>query len=143
MIELWVKAIHVIAIVAWMAGLLYLPRLMVYHSVQAVGSGTSDVFKVMERRLLKAIMRPSAVIAIITGLALIHYGGFNHRDIWLLVKLFAVVVLFATHGMLEGFVAKFARDERPKSRTYFRVLNEVPTVALVIIVIMVIIKPFS
>ncbi len=136
----WLKALHVIADFAWMAGLLYLPRLFVYHADEPVGSATSETFKVMERRLLKAIMRPAALVAIISGLALVYLSGF--RDLWLLIKLLAVVGLVVVHEMLERFTRKFARDERPKPQRYFRILNEVPTLMLIVIVIMVVVKPF-
>jgi protoporphyrinogen IX oxidase len=136
----WLKALHVIADFAWIAGLLYLPRLFVYHAGEPVGSATSETFKVMERRLLKAIMRPAAAVAIISGLVLVYLAGF--RDIWLLVKLLAVVGLVVVHEMLERFTRKFARDERPKPARYFRILNEVPTVLLIVIVVMVVVKPF-
>jgi putative membrane protein len=138
----WLKVIHVLAIISWMAGLLYLPRLFVYHSSAGVGSELDETFQVMERRLLKAIMRPAALLALLSGLALIHVAGFGLSDGWLMLKLLAVVAMFASHGLLEKHAAEFARSLRVKSSRYFRILNEVPTVLMIVIVIMVVVKPF-
>ena len=138
----WLKVVHVLAVISWMAGLLYLPRLMVYHTGSVVGSEQDLTFRIMERRLLKAIMRPAAVVALVTGLAIIHVAGFSLTDIWLVVKLLAVVAMFGVHGVLEKHVGVFAAGGRVKTSRYFRVLNEVPTVLMVVIVIMVIVKPF-
>jgi protoporphyrinogen IX oxidase len=139
----WLKVVHVLAVISWMAGLLYLPRLMVYHTASAVGSDIDGTFKIMERRLLKAIMRPAATVALISGLGLIHVAGYHLTDIWLVVKLVAVLGMLAAHGVLEKHVAAFKRNLRLKSGTYFRVFNEVPTVLMIVIVIMVIVKPFT
>jgi protoporphyrinogen IX oxidase len=139
----WLKVLHVLAVISWMAGLLYLPRLMVYHVASAVGSEQDATFMTMERRLLKAIMRPASVVALLSGLALIYVAGYGLGDIWLMAKLAAVVGMFAAHGVLEKHVGRFARGERGYSGRYFRILNEVPTVLMVIIVIMVIVKPFA
>jgi protoporphyrinogen IX oxidase len=139
----WVKVIHILAVISWMAGLLYLPRLFVYHVDAAVGSAQDETFKVMERRLLKAIMRPAAVAALISGLVLIWVVGFGWTDIWLVVKLVAVLGMFMAHGKLESHVVEFARGERRHSSRYFRIFNEVPTVLMIIIVIMVVVKPFA
>ncbi len=139
----WLKVLHVLAVISWMAGLLYLPRLLVYHVGSKLGSEQDDIFKVMERRLLKAIMRPAAVVALASGLSIIYVAGFGLTDVWLMAKLVAVVLLFAVHGRLETHVARFARGERDGTSRYFRVLNEVPTVLMIVIVIMVIVKPFS
>jgi protoporphyrinogen IX oxidase len=139
----WLKVIHVLAVISWMAGLLYLPRLFVYHAVTAIGSEQDTTFKTMERRLLKAIMRPAAVVALLSGLGLIHVAGYGLSDIWLVIKLVALAALFASHGIMESHAAKFARDLRVRPQRYFRILNEVPTVLMIVIVIMVIVKPFS
>jgi protoporphyrinogen IX oxidase len=139
----WVKVIHILAVISWMAGLLYLPRLFVYHVDAAVGSAQDETFKVMERRLLKAIMRPAAVAALISGLVLIWVVGFGWTDIWLVVKLVAVLGMFMAHGKLESHVVEFARGDRRHSSRYFRIFNEVPTVLMIIIVIMVVVKPFA
>jgi protoporphyrinogen IX oxidase len=139
----WVKALHVLAVISWMAGLLYLPRLMVYHADVGVGSERDTTFRIMERRLLKAIMRPAAGVALLTGLGLLHLGGWDLTSVWLVIKLVALVGLFGAHGMLEGHVGRFARGANEKSQRYFRVLNEVPTVLMIVIVVMVIVKPFA
>jgi protoporphyrinogen IX oxidase len=139
----WLKVVHVLAVISWMAGMLYLPRLMVYHSASSAGSEQDGTFKTMERRLLKAIMRPAALVALLTGLALIYVAGYGLGDVWLVIKLLALVVLFAVHGVLEMHVERFARGDRGYSGRYFRILNEVPTVLMVVILIMVIVKPFA
>jgi protoporphyrinogen IX oxidase len=139
----WLKVVHVLAVISWMAGLLYLPRLMVYHTASAVGSDPDVIFKTMERRLLIAIMRPAALVSLLTGASLIHVAGYHLSDVWLSIKLIAVLGMFAAHGLLEKHVGDFRRDLRVKSGRYFRVLNEVPTVLMVVIVIMVMVKPFS
>lgn len=138
---LWMKALHVIAIIAWMAGLLYLPRLFVYHVEAAVGSVQSDTFKVMERRLLKAIMTPAMLVATLTGFWLaIAVHGFQGG--WLHVKLVFIIVLFAVHGHLAASVRRFAGDVNTRSSRYWRMMNEVPTVAMIVIVVLVIVQPF-
>lgn len=139
----WLKVLHILAVISWMAGLLYLPRLFVYHAGSAVGGEQDLTFRVMERRLLKAIMRPAALVALLSGLGLIHVAGYALTDIWLAVKLVAVVLMFAAHGVLEKHAGEFRRDLRLRTSRYFRVLNEVPTVLMIVVVIMVVVKPFQ
>jgi protoporphyrinogen IX oxidase len=137
----WVKALHVISIIAWMAGMLYLPRLFVYHADAAVGSDKSETFKVMERRLLKAIINPAMVAAWVFGLWLAYeIGAFSQG--WFHAKLTLVLLMSAVHGYLSRCVKRFARDENKNSAKFYRVLNEVPTVLMIFIVILVIGKPF-
>lgn len=139
----WVKVLHVLAIVSWMAGLFYLPRLFVYHAENVGKSEIPSIFKVMERRLLKAIMRPAAVVALVSGAALIHLGGWDRpMPVWLWLKLMLVVVMVLFHGMLEMHAARFRDGRETKTGRYFRMINEVPTVLLIGIVVLVIIKPF-
>lgn len=139
----WVKVIHVLAVISWMAGLFYLPRLFVYHAENMGKSEISPVFKVMERRLLKAIMRPAALVAVVSGAALIHLGGWDQAmPAWLWLKLLLVGAMLAFHGLLEVHAARFRDDRELKPGRYFRIINEVPTILLVGIVILVIIKPF-
>jgi protoporphyrinogen IX oxidase len=139
---LWLKAFHIIAVTAWMAGLLYLPRLMVYHRRTAIGGESSEIFKVMERRLLKAIMLPAMVLSWVLGLALIWVtDAFSSLSLWLTIKLVAVVALTGFHFWLAQFVKSFAEDERPRDEGFFRIINEIPTVLLIVIVIMAVIKP--
>lgn len=139
---LWLKAFHVIAVTAWMAGLFYLPRLMVYHRRTAIGGESSEIFKVMERRLLKAIMLPAMALSWILGLSLIWVtDAFSSPGLWLWVKLAAVVVMTGFHFWLARFVKDFAEDERPRDERFFRMINEIPTVLLIVIVIMAVVKP--
>ena len=139
----WVKVVHVLAIISWMAGLFYLPRLFVYHAENEGKKDLSSVFRVMERRLIKAIMRPAALVAVLTGAGLIHLGGWD-KDMpaWLWWKLLLVAGMVIFHGVLEIHVVRFREDRETRSGRYFRIINEVPTLLLIGIVILVIIKPF-
>jgi protoporphyrinogen IX oxidase len=139
--ELWVKALHVVAVMSWMAGLLYLPRLMVYHVDAAIGSVQSETFKVMERRLLKVIMTPAMIVAWITGLYLAH-RLFGFRGGWLHAKLLMVVLMTVSHGTQAGWVKQFASDSNSRPAKFYRLMNEVPTVLMLVIVVLVIVKPF-
>lgn len=139
---LWLKVVHILAVISWMAGLFYLPRLMVYHADKAVGSELDETFKVMERRLIKAIMRPAAIVGLATGLWLLVEGGFGFMSPWVHLKLAAVAGMVAVHLVLERHVRQFAVGWRGRPQRYFRILNEVPTLLLIVIVIAVIIKPF-
>jgi putative membrane protein len=137
---LWIKALHVIAIIAWMAGLLYLPRLFVYHCT--VGPGAqADLFKVMERRLLNVITTPAMIAAWIAGIILIVTGNFQNQ-IWLHAKLSLVIILTGVHIYFWHLVKLFARDQRVHSQRFFRILNEIPTLLMIGIVVLVIVKPF-
>jgi protoporphyrinogen IX oxidase len=139
----WVKVLHVLAVISWMAGLLYLPRLMVYHCGSAVGSESDGTFMVMERRLLKAIMNPAMVATLLSGLMLIWLGSWSPGDVWLASKLVGVLLLVGCHFRLHQHVLALARGERNYSARYFRILNEVPTLLMVVIVVCVIVKPFA
>jgi len=120
-----------------------LPRLFVYHSEQKPGSATDETFKVMERRLMKAIMRPASVVTLLSGFGLLHILAMPFDQTWLWLKLAGVLGLVIFHGVLEVFLARFARGERKRTARFFRILNEVPTVLLVVIVIAVVVRPFS
>ena len=137
----WIKALHVIAVISWMAGMLYLPRLFVYHCEAEIGSRQSETFKIMERRLLKAIINPAMTITWLAGLYL-AWSGHWFASGWLHVKLALVLALSAVHGFFSRWCKDFAADRRRKSAKFFRVLNEVPTVLLILIVILVVVKPF-
>ncbi len=137
----WIKALHVVAIISWMAGMLYLPRLFVYHVEAQTGSIQSETFKIMERRLLKAIMTPAMIVSWATGLT-IAWQGWHFSSGWFHAKLLAVVALSGVHGLLARHVRLFAADANAKPGRYFRVVNEVPTVLMIAIVIFVIVKPF-
>lgn len=138
---LWIKALHVIAVIAWMAGMLYLPRLFVYHAEAEKGSEKSETFKVMERRLLRAIINPAMTVAWVLGLWL-AWRGFGFSGGWLHAKIAAVVALSAMHGYLAGAVRRFAEDRNEKPARHWRIVNEVPTVLMIVIVVLVVVKPF-
>lgn len=138
----WIKAIHLLAVMSWMAGLLYLPRLFVYHCDAEAGSQQSETFKIMERRLLRAIMNPAMIIAWIFGGLLVAWHAAGGFEGWLHVKLAAVVGMTIVHHILGRRRKEFADDRNSRPARYYRILNEVPTVLMVVIVIMVIVKPF-
>ena len=138
---LWLKAFHVIAVIAWMAGMLYLPRLFVYHCEAETGSRQSETFKVMERRLLRAIINPAMVATWVLGLWLAFDGGFFKAG-WLHGKLVLVLILSAIHGFFTRAVREFAADRNVRSQKFYRIINEIPAVLMVGIVILVIVKPF-
>ena len=141
MLYLWIKAFHVIAVIAWMAGMLYLPRLFVYHCDAPRGSIQSDTFKIMERRLLKAIINPAMIVTWVLGLILIWQGGW-YTDGWLHAKVLLVLILSGLHGVYLRRLKDFAADKNTRPAKYYRILNEVPTVLMIGIVILVIVKPF-
>ena len=137
----WIKALHIVAVISWMAGMLYLPRLFVYHSVAEAGSKQSETFKVMERRLLKVIINPAMIITWLAGIYL-AWAGHWYTSGWLGAKLLLVLVLSAVHGFFAGCVRAFADDRNPYDQKFYRVINEVPTVLMILIVILVTVKPF-
>ena len=139
---LWIKALHIVAIIAWMAGLLYLPRLYVYHAGTAVGSEASETFKVMERRLLRAIMNPAMIAVFILGGALVMIEGSElmHAG-WFHIKVLLVLVLTVMHGLMARWRKEFERDERRHTAKFFRFANEVPTLVMIAIVILAVVKP--
>jgi len=141
---LWIKAAHILSVISWMAGMLYLPRLFVYHVDSTPGGGQSETFKIMERRLLKGIMTPAMIASWGFGLAMIFTPGIVDfaTDFWLHAKLTAVVVLSGVHEYLAKTVRIFADDRNEKSARFFRVINEVPTVLMIVIVVLVIVRPF-
>nr|WP_211113302.1 protoporphyrinogen oxidase HemJ [Azospirillum endophyticum] len=139
----WIKALHVISIIAWMAGLLYLPRLFVYHCQAPAGSETSETFKVMERRLLRAIMNPAMIAAYVFGITMIAMN----RELflqggWLHAKLLFVLLLTASHMMMARWRRDFALDRNTRPQRFYRIANEVPTLLMIGIVIFVVVKPF-
>ncbi len=138
---LWIKALHIIAVIAWMAGMLYLPRLFIYHCDAEPGSRQSETFKVMERRLLRAIINPAMIVAWLLGLALAtHLEAWGES--WFHAKFAFVVLLSTLHGFYARWRKDFERDENCHSAKFYRVMNEVPTLLLVLIVIVVVVKPF-
>lgn len=137
----WIKSLHVIAVISWMAGMLYLPRLFVYHCGVAPGSEASETFKVMERKLLRYIINPAMIVSWVAGLwiAIVVFG---FQGGWLHAKLALVLGLSAAHGYFAKAVADFARDEGNRNHRHWRFMNEVPTLIMIAVVILVIVKPF-
>jgi putative membrane protein len=138
----WVKALHVIAVIAWMAGLLYLPRLFVYHADADRGSVQSETFKIMERRLYRGITTPAMIGAWVFGLVMVASGVVDWSSGWPWVKAAFVLLLSGYHGLLGRHLKAFATDTNAKASRFFRAINEIPTLFMIIIVIMVIVKPF-
>src|SRR3954453_19826236 len=137
----WIKGLHVIAVIAGMAGMLYLPRLFVYHCDAELGSTQSETFKLMERRLLKAIINPAMIVTWVAGLYLAWVGHWFSAH-WLHGKLLLVVAMSAVHGFLARCVKDFAADRNQPPPKCYRVINELPTALLIGIVILVVVKPF-
>jgi putative membrane protein len=143
MLLAYIKAFHVIAIIAWMAGLLYLPRLFVYHAQSPKGLAQSETFKVMERRLLSFITTPAMITSWVLGLILAFSGLIDwSSDGWFHVKLVLVLLLSAYHGCLARWTKDFAGDRNTRSPRFYRIANEVPALLMIGIVIMVIVRPF-
>ena len=137
----WVLALHIISIISWMAGLLYLPRLFVYHVDAAPGSELSEMFKTMERRLLRAIMTPAMTASWVFGVWLVVLTD-AHSEIWFHIKLILIVLLSASHMTMAKWRKEFASDQNTRSARFYRFANEVPTILMIAIVILVIVKPF-
>lgn len=138
----WLKAVHVIAVISWMAAMLYLPRLFVYHSDVPSGSGRSEMLKVMEHRLLRYILNPAMIVAWVFGGLMIWANTSLFQEGWFHVKLFCVVLMTGVqHGYVVWF-KKFRDDQNSRSTKFYRIVNEVPTVLMIIIVVMVIVRPF-
>jgi len=137
----WIKALHIIAVIAWMAGMLYLPRLFVYHCEAEAGSKQSETFKLMERRLLRVIINPAMVVTWLAGLYLAWAGHWFSAS-WLHAKLVLVLVLSGVHGFFSRCVKDFAAGRNLRSQRFYRFINEVPALLIVLIVILVVLKPF-
>jgi putative membrane protein len=138
---LWLKALHLIAVISWMAGMLYLPRLFVYHAAVEPGSPQSETFKVMERRLYKFIMSPAMMVAWLVGLVLAFQGQWFTAG-WFHAKLALVLAMTVVHGLFGHWATEFGRDRNRHSQKFYRVANEIPTVLMIAIVILVVVKPF-
>jgi putative membrane protein len=137
----WVKALHIIAVIAWMAGMLYLPRLFVYHCEATAGSVQSETFKLMERRLLRGIINPAMIAVWVFGLWMAWEAPW-YDELWLQLKVALVLVMSGLHGLLSRCVKDFAADRNTRSQKFYRIINEVPAVLVVLIVLLVVIKPF-
>jgi putative membrane protein len=138
----YVKAFHVISVISWMAGMLYLPRLFVYHVNAVPGSEMSETFKLMERRLFKAIINPAMIATWLFGLILVYYAIDFSRDFWFHAKLLLVILLSGFHGALSKWRKDFEADRNTRSERFYRIANEVPTVIMVLVVLLVIVRPF-
>jgi protoporphyrinogen IX oxidase len=138
---LWVKALHIISVIAWMAGMLYLPRLFVYHAEATRGSEASETFKVMERRLLKAIVNPSMILVFLTGFTLVYLTG-DWRDGWWQAKFILVLGLAGLHDYFARCVRSFAEDRNERPAHFYRFLNEAPTILMIFVVVLAVVKPF-
>ena len=139
----WVKALHIISVIAWMAGLLYLPRLFVYHADAEKGSKQSETFKIMERRLYRGITTPAMLASWVFGLWLAFgFGVVDFSMGWMWLKAALVILLSGYHGYLGGLRRAFADDRNQRSSRFFRAINEIPTLVMIVIVIVVVVKPF-
>ena len=133
------KTVHIFSVIAWMAGLLYLPRIFVYHADKNIKKETSETFKVMEKKLFNIIMTPALIFTWLTGFSMVHYLGL---DKWLLLKIFFVILLTGYHFLCRKWLKDFASDNNKIKSKFFRLTNEIPAIFLVIIIILVVFKPF-
>ena len=138
---LTLKTLHIVAVIAWMAGLLYLPRLFVYHATASPGSELSETFKVMERRLYKFIMMPAMIAAWLVGIVLVFEGQWFASG-WFIAKLVLVIAMTIVHGLLGHWTTEFAYDRNRHPQKFFRIVNEIPTVLMIAIVVLATVKPF-
>jgi protoporphyrinogen IX oxidase len=139
----WIKSLHIISVIAWMAGMLYLPRLFVYHAEAEIGSDKAETFKIMERRLLRGIMAPAVIMVVLFGgLLAATPGVVDWHQGWIWVKLALVTALIVLHHLLARWRKLFASDAMPHTARFFRMVNELPTIALIAIVVLVVVKPF-
>ena len=141
MFYLWIKALHIVSVIAWMAAMLYLPRLFVYHCAAEPGSKQSEMFKLMERRLLRVIATPAMIAAWASGLWLIWDAGLLYSG-WMQGKLALLFMLMVLHGLDAKWVKDFATDRNRRSARFYRFANEAPTVLMILIVVLVVVKPF-
>ena len=136
------KSIHLIAVISWMAGLLYLPRIFVYHAENAEDTNSSNIFKVMEKKLFYYIMTPAMILSLIFGLLLIYNLGFSvFSELWMQIKIISVIFLTFYHFYLGRCLIDFKNDKNTKTSKFFRIINEIPTILLILIVFIVVFKP--
>ena len=138
----WIKALHVISVIAWMAGMMYLPRLFVYHADSAVGSDKSETFKLMERRLYRGITTPAMVATWVFGLIMVSQGLIDWHSVWPWVKAAMVLTLSGIHGFYGRLLRDFTNDRNTRPAKFFRQINEIPFLIAIVIVVMVIVRPF-
>lgn len=139
----WIKALHIMAVIAWMAGLFYLPRLFVYHAERAmVGSELDQTFQIMEAKLLRVIMNPAMIVAWVAGLTMIAMGAFDWGSVWAWVKILSVIAMSGAHGWMAARRKEFAAGANMRTGRAYRLFNEVPTVLMVLIVVAVVVRPF-
>ena len=138
---LWIKAFHIVAVIAWMAGMLYLPRLFVYHAGAAIGSEQAETFKIMEQRLLRFIMTPAMIVTWLLGIYLVLHGQFLAAT-WFHIKIALVLLMTIMHGLFSHWARDFTHDRNPRSAKFYRIANEIPTAILILIVILAVVKPF-
>jgi len=140
----WIKALHIIAVIAWMAGMLYIPRLFVYHTQVKIGSEASEIFKIMERRLLCLIINPAMIVSWGAGIWLVIYTNAldPQNGVWMHYKFLLLIFMQIVHALLARYRRKFADDKNTHSTKFYRILNEVPTVLLIGIVVLVVVRPF-
>ncbi len=139
----WIKALHIVAVISWMAGMFYLPRLFVYHAERAeIGSELDQTFQIMEQKLFKVIMNPAMIVAWICGLILIGMGAMDFGSAWSWIKIVSVIGMSAAHGWLGARRKEFANGTNTRTGRTYRLANEVPTVLMLIIVVMVVVRPF-
>ena len=141
MIYLYLKAFHLISVIAWMVGLLYLPRLFVYHADSRKDSISYEVFLLMEKRLIRIIMLPSMILSLVFGIALIYINSSILHEGYFHIKLFLLIILFGIHGHFVFLYNQFEERKNEKTSKYFRLINEIPTVLMIIIIILVVVKP--
>jgi putative membrane protein len=140
-VYLWLKALHVVAVISWMAGMLYLPRLFVYHAATKAASEQSETFKTMEHRLLNFIMMPAMIVTWLAGIVLVLLGQWLGAG-WFHAKFIAVIAMTVAHGLFAHWVNEFRFDRNGHSQKFYRIINEIPTILLVIIVVLAVVKPF-
>jgi len=139
----YIKTLHIIAVISWMAGMLYLPRLFVYHAESQIGSIQSETFKLMEHRLLKIIINPAMIVTWLAGILLVCTpGAIDFTEYWFYIKFALVLLMTGAHGLFSKHVKRFKADANLKTPGYFRKINEIPTVLMILIVALVVIKPF-
>jgi len=137
----WLKALHIISVISWMAGMLYLPRLYVYHATAKIGSELSETLKIMERRLLRFIINPAMIATYIFGIWMLTINSALLHEPFMHIKFTAIVGMQICHALLARYRRAFAQDRNTHSAKFFRILNEVPTILMIFIVIMVVVRP--